>query len=140
MDVLADLSFLFALANERHADHPIATAWFDRQPAGFHLRICRIVQVAFFRLLTHPDAMDAEPLSATEAWALYAGLLADPNIGFCHEPPDLAQSWIPLAKNPAHPAQAMYLAAFAIRSDLSIVTLDPAFTTIPGLQAEVLGS
>ena len=137
-DALADPSFLFALANERHTDHPHATAWFDRQPAGFRLRICRMVQIAFLRLLTHPDAMDGSPLSAPDAWTLYAGLLADPNIGFHHEPAHLAPTWLHLARDTSAPPSVLYLAAFAIESDLSIVTLDPAYTTIPGLQANLI--
>ena len=83
-DAIADVGFLFALANERHASHPQAAAWFNQQAPGFQLRICRPVQIALFRLLTHPDAMGGTPLSVPETWNLFAGLLADPNIGFLH--------------------------------------------------------
>lgn len=136
-DALADPGFLFALANERHAEHPCAAAWFNRQPAGFRLRICRMVQVSFLRLLTHAGAMDGAPLSAPDAWALYAGLLADPNIGFHHEPPRLARTWLALAHDTAAAPSLLYLAAFAMESDLSIVTLDPAYSAIPGVCAEI---
>ncbi len=137
-DALADPGFLFALANERHADHSRATAWFDRQPAGFRLRICRMVQISFLRLLTLPASMDGAPLSPPDAWALYAGLLADPNIGFHHEPPGLTRSWLNLALDTPAPPSALYLAAFALESGLSLVSLDPVYATIPGIRSEVL--
>lgn len=139
-DVLADASYLFALVVERHAGHGLATAWFDRQRAGFRLRICRMVQVSFLRLLTHPAAMGGDPLAPAEAWGLYAGLLADPHIGFHHEPPGLARAWIGLAAGSSAPAGTSYLAAFALRSGLSVVTFDAAFAAIPGLTTEVLGA
>ena len=137
-DALADPGFLFALANERHAEHADAAAWFSRQPAGFRLRICRVVQVSFLRLLSHPAAMDGAPLSSPDAWTLYAGLLADPNIGFHHEPPQLTRTWLSLARDITAAPSVLYLAAFALESELSIVTLDPAYTTIPGLEAKVV--
>lgn len=137
-DALADPGFLFALANERHTAHPHAALWFDQQPAGFRLRICRMVQIAFLRLLTHPSAMDGAPLSSSDAWALYAGLLADPNIGFHHEPRQLAPTWLTLARDTSAPPCVLYLAAFALESGLSIVTIDPAYTTISHLNANLI--
>lgn len=137
-DALADPGYLFALANERHADHALAADWFGRQAAGFRLRICRMVQLAFLRLLTHPVAMDGHALSPAAAWTLYAGLLADPNIGFHHEPPDFPRFWLALATETEAPPPATYLAAFALRSELTLVTLDPVFATIADLHAEIL--
>jgi len=97
-----------------------------------------MVQVSFLRLLTHPASMDGQPLTPADAWALYAGLLADPNIGFHHEPPRLARTWLSLARDIDAPPGSLYLAAFALESGLSLVTLDPVYATIPGIPAEIV--
>ena len=136
MDVLADVNVIFSLVNERHVHHKRVSGWFDSQGSGFRLCICRLVQMAFIRLLSNKAAMDGDPLSLAAAWKVYADLIKDPSIMFIHEPKGFQPTWIglcsPYGASPKVLSDA-YLAAISITTSLPLVSLDKDFGKFPEL-------
>ena len=106
--------------------------------------MCRATQTALLRLLTTKAVMNgygSRPLTNREAWDLCNGLLSDGRLTFLHEPPSVDLQWARYAvREMCSPKLWMdaYLAAFAVRSNCSLVTFDTAFQQFQGLQLEVL--
>ncbi len=136
MEILADVNVVFALVNERHVHHRRVCQWLNSQDPGFRMGICRLVQMALIRLLSNKAAMDGDPLSLSEAWKVYAGLIQDPSIGFIPEPKGFQATWIELCSpHGASPKVLIdaYLAAISMTMDIPLASLDADFGNFQGL-------
>ena len=140
MNYLADVNVWLAMALIGHVHQTSAQRWFedpDIQTIGF----CRITQNGFLRLLTNPQVMGANVVSAAEAWRLYDAFCQDSRVRQLPEPPGLESEWRTQAagqlRGPNFWTDA-YLAAFASAADLTIVTFDRGFARRKGVSVRVL--
>jgi len=136
---LADINFWLALTFKKHPHSPSAWNWMDGQgPTTCFL--CRMTQQGFLRLATNAKAISA-PLTHHQAWQAYDKFLSDERIEFLEEPPDIETAWrrysIGLQYSPKVWNDA-YLAAFADRWRLKILTFDKGFTAYQDLSVELL--
>jgi toxin-antitoxin system PIN domain toxin len=123
-----DVNVWIALAYEGHQHHLAAAAWF----AGVHtetIYFCRLTQIGFLRLLTHPRVMQDEVRHQGAAWRLYDQFRLDPRIEFCPEPDpeQLEENFRGLtsaSRSSSRQWPDAYLAAFALVGDLTLVTFD----------------
>src|SRR5277367_6226120 len=79
-----DINVWIALAYDGHEHHRAAAVWF----AGLNEEIayfCRLTQLGFLRLLTHPSVMGGEVRSQAEAWRTYDVLQTDQRVSFQQE-------------------------------------------------------
>lgn len=129
-----DINFWVALAYRGHQHHAVAARWFDRlvdDTAGF----CRLTQLGFLRLLTHPQVMSDEVRTQTEAWKAYDLLISDARVVF-HPEFDLdaieTEFRALTATQRSSPQQwpDAYLAAFARAGNLVLVTFDRALSKL----------
>lgn len=128
-----DINVWVALAYQGHQHHSVAAAWFNELTgtAGF----CRITQIGFLRLLTHPLIMGDETKTQKEAWAAYDKLLADSRVVF-HFEPELREldiefrSLTTSSRSSAQQWPDAYLAAFARVAGLTLVTFDRALSKL----------
>ena len=99
-----------------------------------------MTQQGFLRLATNAKAI-SEPLTHHQAWQAYDKFLSDERIEFLEEPPDVETAWrrhsIGLQYSPKVWNDA-YLAAFADRWRLKILTFDKGFTAYQDLSVELL--
>lgn len=141
---LADSNVWLALAISAHGHNQLASKWLLGQPARKEVVFCRLTQLSLLRLLTTNAVFNpygSAPMTNTEAQQFYAGLLADPRVGFAPEPPGLEPHWDRLARRmSASPKLWMdaYLAAFAIAGGHQLITIDTAFRQFDGLDLLVL--
>jgi uncharacterized protein len=133
---LPDINVWLALTYDGHVHHHSARAWFEdvgRRSAVF----CRVTQMGLLRLLTHEAVMGSDTLSQRDAWAAYDLLCADDRVAFLVEPHDVEGRWRRMTaaarRGPKQWTDA-YLAAFAIASDLRMVSFDRGFTNCEGLK------
>lgn len=138
---LADVNVWFALLVRQHEHHRDTRAWFDRlapSQAGF----CRFVQLALIRLLGNRTILGHDAVSAAGAWELIATLLDDERVEFIAEPQDLDSILPALLKYPVPTGNLIsdaYLAAFAMASSRTLVTLDRGFRQFRNLDVQFLG-
>lgn len=142
---LCDSNVWLALALAGHGHHTRAKAWFDSLDRGSPALFCRATQQSFVRLLTNSSVLGAygvPPLTNEKAWEVYESLLADDRIRFeSREPSGLESRWKQLAARPtASPKLWMdaYLAAFAQKLGIRLVTNDRAYRQFPALDLLVL--
>jgi toxin-antitoxin system PIN domain toxin len=128
-----DINLWLALAYQGHQHHPIAATWFNELAgtAGF----CRITQIGFLRLLTHPLIMGDETKNQKEAWAAYDRLIEDSRVIFYLEPEphEFDREFRSLTSSSRSSAQQWpdaYLAAFARVAGLTLVTFDRALSKL----------
>jgi len=79
-----DINVWIALAYDGHEHHHAAAVWFE----GLNEEIayfCRLTQLGFLRLLTHPTVMRRDVRSQAEAWAAYDALQTDERVSFQEE-------------------------------------------------------
>jgi toxin-antitoxin system PIN domain toxin len=131
-----DINVWVALTYRGHQHHPIAAAWFDRlqgDTAGF----CRLTQIGFLRLLTHPQVMGKEVRTQSEAWQAYEELSSDPRVIFYPESDqeEVHAEFKALSTSGRSSPQQWpdaYLAAFAHAEGLVLVTFDRALSKLAG--------
>jgi toxin-antitoxin system PIN domain toxin len=131
-----DLNVWIALTYRGHQQHAVAASWFGRlqsEAAGF----CRVTQLGFLRLLTHPVVMGDEVRNRREAWETYDLLISDSRVTFYSErDPDAVESEFRVltATNRFAPQQwpDAYLVAFAKAEGLILVTFDRALSKLAG--------
>ncbi len=131
-----DLNVWVALTYRGHQQHNAAASWFDRlqvEVTGF----CRVTQLGFLRLLTHPVVMGDEVRTQQEAWDAYDLLASDVRVAFYPErDPDAVESEFRAltATTRFAPQQwpDAYLAAFARVEGLVLVTFDKALSKLAG--------
>jgi uncharacterized protein len=126
MTYLADVNFWLALAVDDHVHHVPAKEWVTEAPEE-GLVFCRITQNGFLRLLTNPNVMKGDVLTARRAWEAYDILCANPRVQFAEEPHGLERSWRDLTrragKGPNFWTDA-YLIAFAKAGGFEVLTFD----------------
>ena len=137
-----DVNVWIALAYEGHQHHAPASAWFaglNGEPACF----CRLTQLGFLRLLTHPSVMHEDVRTQAEAWQAYDLFLRDERVSFQIEA-DVAPVESVMRRLTASNRAASkqwpdaYLAAFARAAGLTLVTFDRALRQMAGSGALLL--
>jgi predicted nucleic acid-binding protein len=81
--------------------------------------------------------------SGTEVWETWDDLLADQRFRFADEPEDFEAQFRVLSSAFAHQPkrwQDAYLAAFALATDIEVVTFDTGFRSFPSLRRRILTS
>jgi uncharacterized protein len=129
-----DLNVWVALTYGAHQHHGIAARWFNglrSDTAGF----CRVTQLGFLRLLTHPQVMGDEVRTQADAWKAYDLLAADARVVFYSElDPDAIEAGFRTLTAISRPASQQwpdaYLAAFARSESLVLVTFDRALSKL----------
>ena len=138
---LVDANVWLAIAVDAHIHHAAAASWFDGQAEGT-CAFCRITQLALLRHLTNPKIMGAGNVQTqVEAWAAFDALAADPRVVYLEEPPGLTPVFKSLTQipRPEHKRWTdAFLAAFAMRSGLEVVTFDADLTGLPGVSVRLL--
>jgi toxin-antitoxin system PIN domain toxin len=141
-----DTGVSLALAFASHPFHQKARAVFEPadscQPAAF----CRATQATFLRLLTVKSICDAhgcDTIPNSKAWAKCAELLHLPQVTWLEEPSEVELEWGNCATLNSAPQKIWmdaYLPAFAIRSGISLVSIDSDFVRVEpqGLQFRLL--
>lgn len=124
---LPDVNLWLAASWSRHTHHSLAADWLNETSSTLHF--CRITQLAFLRLITHPSIMQEDALTRTKAWSAYKTILSDPRISFLDEPDQLEASFESFSGKGDRSHKLWtddYLAAFAQAAKLKFVTLDKA--------------
>jgi toxin-antitoxin system PIN domain toxin len=137
-----DINVWLALAYRGHQHHAITAAWFERVEAEQAV-FCRVTQLGFLRLLTHPAVMRDEVKTQQEAWMAYDQLASDARVTFYSEaqpePVEAALRALTASARFAHQHWPdAYLAAFARVADLTPVTLDRALGGMAGKECLLL--
>lgn len=138
---LVDVNVLLALLVQHHDHHDLALHWFRALDAGT-AGICRVVQLSTIRLLGNRTIMGEFALSAGAAWTTLQDLCEDERIEFVHEPGEFETAFSRLLRYPCPTPKLIadvYLAAFAIASGRSVVTLDRGFRQFAGLEVQLPG-
>jgi predicted nucleic acid-binding protein len=97
--------------------------------------------MGLLRLLTNRKAMGEDTLTPAQAIAIYRKLVTDERIYFAPEPANLEEAWLSFVNVPAASGSRWtdaYLAAFATRGGLSLVTFDKGMNTWPDLDLKLL--
>lgn len=123
-----DINVWLALTWDGHAHHARARRWFGAVGDVSRLFYCRFTQLGLLRLLSSEAVMGSDEVMNQEAaWKAYDRWRDDDRVGFLDEPPDLEPRFRVLTRL-RHPAPKdwadSYLAAFALTSNLTIVTFD----------------
>jgi toxin-antitoxin system PIN domain toxin len=123
--ILLDVGVWLAAAWGRHAHHPVAADWINRQTDD--LLFCRVTQMGLLRLLSNPAIMGEEAIDRSAAWRVFGQLWADERVLWADEPDDLDAVWraISARDDKSHMLWTDdYLAAFAQTSGATLATLD----------------
>jgi uncharacterized protein len=123
--ILLDVGVWLAAAWGRHAHHPVAADWINRQTDD--LLFCRVTQMGLLRLLSNPAIMGEEAIDRSAAWRVFDQLWADERVLWADEPDDLDAVWraISARDDKSHKLWTDdYLAAFAQTSSATLATLD----------------
>jgi uncharacterized protein len=123
--ILLDVGVWLAAAWGRHAHHPVAADWINRQTDD--LLFCRVTQMGLLRLLSNPAIMGEEAIDRSAAWRVFDQLWSDERVLWADEPDDLDAVWraISARDDKSHMLWTDdYLAAFAQTSGATLATLD----------------
>ena len=121
-----DINVWLALTYEGHSHHIVARKWLANADR-VRLFFCRHTQLGLLRLLSAEAVMGDDAMNQANAWKACDRWIADDRVGFVEEPADLDPIFRSLSQlqRPAPKDWAdSYLAAFAIASQLTIVTFD----------------
>jgi len=127
---LCDLNVFLAGALAIHSGHERARAFFQSLATGDTVEFCRATEIGFLRLLTQPIAEGYEPVSNRKAREALGEWLALPYVKLALEPVGIETLWPGLAdREKPSPKVWMdaWLAAFAIRARMRLVTFDRGF-------------
>lgn len=124
MTYLPDVNVWLALASDRHQHHRRAADWFTQLNSS--VAFCRVTQMGFLRLLTNKTVMKEETHTRDAAWQLYENFRSDRRVHYLEEPAELEQEWkrTSVATTSGSHWTDSYLLAFAIQSDVHLVTFD----------------
>jgi uncharacterized protein len=125
-----DINVWVALTYDRHVHHSAARSWFEALDSSARLFFCRFTQLGLLRLLTAEAVMGADRAQTQrEAWKTYDIWLEDERVDLLEEPVGLEATFRALTRS-SHPSAKdwadSYLAAFAMESELTLVTFDRA--------------
>jgi toxin-antitoxin system PIN domain toxin len=139
---LLDANVWLALAVEAHTHHERARTYWEREAAPV-AAFCRLTQMAFLRLLTNPAVMGAQVLTPSAAWAKTLDFIHLPEVELFDEPVGIDDAWERYStagrRSPNLWTDA-YLAAFAVRAGLRLVSFDKGFSRFEGLNPFTLES
>jgi uncharacterized protein len=124
---LLDLNVWLAAVWGRHAHHPAAKRFLDKEDD--ELGFCRVTEMGLLRLLTNPAVTGRDARTRRQAWDLLTELQSDPRVRFRQEPQGLAPLWMAFSKRDDNSHLLWtddYLAAFAQTMDAELVTFDRA--------------
>ncbi len=127
---LCDSNIFIALTVDIHPAHEAARGWLQTLLVGDTLGFCRMSEMSFLRLLTQRIAEGYLPVKNQEAVEKLHEWKRLDFVEICEEPEAMESDWLRLAAagQPA-PKRWMdaYLAAFALRAGMRLVTLDRDF-------------
>lgn len=134
-----DVNTWLALAWDGHVHHPAATAWFNDLPEACRLVFSRYTQLGLLRLVTNTQVMGDSIVSLEDAFALYDRLLEDSRIQISPEPQSVDRlmraASRPFARQSATKIIGdLYLIAFAVAAEATMVTFDKAMARVLRLQ------
>src|SRR5687767_10301286 len=124
---LFDSSIWVAITFSSHPAHDMAMSALAKTTADCPACFCRATQQSFLRLITTPAilaAYGATAMTNSDALRVHDELQALANVAYRPEPADIESSWPKqAARATASPKLWMdaYLAAFAIKADLTLV-------------------
>ena len=126
-----DVNTWLALSWEAHVHHRAATTWFEAVADPCRLIFSRYSQLGLLRLVTNAQVMGDSVVSLEDAFALYERLLEDPRIQLNPEPKGVDQlmrtASRPFSRRTATKAIGdLYLIAFAVATEATLVTFDKA--------------
>jgi toxin-antitoxin system PIN domain toxin len=127
---LCDSKVFVALTVQTHPAHKATRGWLKTLVAEDTLAFCRMSEMSFLRLLTQKIAEGYKPVKNEEAVEKLEQWKALSFIEVCAEPDGMEADWLRLAAvGQAAPKRWMdaYLAAFAVRAGMRMVTLDGDF-------------
>jgi len=134
MTDLPDANVWLALADENHAQHEKAKAYWQHQSSP-EIAFCRITALAFLRLSTHPKVL-SRPLSVNEAWEIYQRYRNECQVGFMEDSQDIDDEFMNLSRMTDfthHLWTDCYLAALARLRSCRMVSFDNDFLRFPNL-------
>jgi toxin-antitoxin system PIN domain toxin len=123
--ILLDVGVWLAAVWGRHAHHPVAADWINRQADD--LLFCRVTQMGLLRLLSNSAIMGEDAIDRSAGWRVFDQLWADERVLWADEPDDLDAVWraISARDDKSHKLWTDdYLAAFAQTSGATLATLD----------------
>lgn len=130
---LLDVNVWVAAAFASHPAHHAAQAVLLQATPDAPALFCRATQQSFLRLVSTPaifNAYRSAPITNRDALSALAAFAALPQVDLIEEPPEMEAFWWHLAGlEEAAPKRWMdaYLAAFAIRGSLRMISLDGDF-------------
>lgn len=140
MIFLPDVNIWIALTSNRHVHHSLANAWIKSINAD-QIAFCRISELGFLRLLTNAHVMGKDVLSPAKAWLVYDEWRDDDRVIFLPEHHEFSKKWRRLGGQISGGPNAWtdaYLAAFALDSNATVVTLDRKFLSLGGVTIKSL--
>ena len=129
LSIFPDVNVWLALAYPRHEHHPEALAWYESLRKEEAMVFCRQTQTGFLRLLTLRAVMGIDVKSQVEAWRIYDAFFDRSNVRFVEEPHGIEEVFRKRARSQTASPQDWadsYLAAFAVRASMQLVTFDKA--------------
>lgn len=140
MTDLPDVNVWLALSIKEHQHNSAATTyWTSKSEAS--VAFCALSAAGLTRLLTNPHVMDGKPLSVQEAWSLYRRWLTDPSVFYVPEVYSWTAALESILKEHRLTPRLLpdaFLAAFAISTNLRLVTFDRDFLRFRGLDMLLL--
>ena len=139
---LLDANVWLALAVEAHTHHERARTYWEQEAAPV-AAFCRVTQMAFLRLLTNPAVMGAQVLTPPAAWAKMLDFIHLPEVELVAEPlgiDDMWERYSTAGRLSPNLWTDAYLAAFAVRAGLRLVSFDKGFSRFEGLTPLTLES
>jgi toxin-antitoxin system PIN domain toxin len=139
MTCFPDINVWIALIVAEHIHHEAAADWY-RGAEWTTLIFSRITQMGFLRLLTNGHVMGKQAASARGAWTIMDQLFTNPGIRFAPDPQGIEKVWRSLttAQSGSSLWTGAWLAAFAISTGYTLVTLDPGLSKYSGLTLKIL--
>lgn len=139
--ILVDVSVWLAAIWGRHAQHRVASQWFDNQQDD--LALCRVTQMSLLRLLSNSAILGEDAVIRSEAWRVVDRLWSDDRVLWAEEPDRLDTVFRAISARDDHSHKLWtddYLAAFAQASGASLATLDARLKgRYPAVQVDELG-
>ncbi len=135
-----DINVWLALTFQSHENHSAAKRWIDSIDSD-PIVLCRQTQQGFLRLATNVKAFGEDAVTMRTAWQLYATIRSDPRVAFFPEPEGVEIVWKDHTDlNTRSPKlwNDAWLAAFAIKQSLELVTFDKGFRQFDGLRHLIL--
>lgn len=138
--ILVDVGVWLAAIWGRHASHPVAREWFDRQTDD--LLLCRVTQMGLLRLISNPVILGDDAVTRSQAWRVIDEVWSDDRVLWADEPDSLEAVFRAISARGDHSHKLWtddYLAAFAQASSASLATLDTRLTgRYPSVQVDLV--